>query len=356
MSSKRDNSEDGLEHPSKQMKTNSESTKATWSCEKCGLSGLPSRNKLFKHYKFCPVELKLPLVSEISDSTFFDRHEAFIYVTGGRVRGKTLGCVERYNIKQNEWETCPSMLENRGSHCSAVVNNVIYVIGGGGFHSNLTSNEKFDTASSKWIAVASMPTSRHALVGLTVGSNVYAIGGWIDGSICSTDIERYDTVNDVWTKLTPMTIGRRLLGATEVNNKIYVFGGNCDDGIWNTNALEIYDIASDSWTLGAPTPVAGQCSAIAVGDLIYVFLHGAYVVRYDPLTNKYTQLTESLPVQRWFSFDVTACNGVIYLHGGNENGVWSDVLYSYSVSSNTFTKLASMKKERRRCSASVIVL
>ncbi len=187
-------------------------------------------------------------------------------------------------------------------------------------------------------------------------NSILFIGGWIDGSICSTDIEKYDTLTNVWSKLTPMTVGRRLLGATEYANKIYVFGGNCDDGVWNTNVLEIFDIASNSWTMGTSLPVAGQCSAVTVGEYIYVFIHGAYVMRYEPLTNTYTRLTQTLPCKAWFSFDITTCNGKVYLHGGNVSGVWSNVLYCYDVSSNTFEQLTNMLYERRRCSASVVVL
>eukprot|EP01034_Spumella_vulgaris_P041279 gene41279-51106_t len=168
-------------------------------------------------------------------------------------------------------------------------------MGGGGFHSNLDSNEKFNCETQKWESVASLPTSRHALFGLAVGTDIYTIGGWIDGSLCSTDLEKYDTLTNVWTKMTPFNVGRRLLGATEHLSKLYVFGGNCDDKVWNTSVLEIYDIGSDKWSMGAPLPVAGQCSAVSVGDYIYVFMHGAYAVRYDPVLNTYTRLTESLP-------------------------------------------------------------
>ncbi len=187
--------------------TESKPSEANLTCSHCKESGFGSRNKLFKHYKFCTGVLKLPKLEDISDVQFNENHDAYIYVTGGRIRGKTLGelifivsnftrlvltyiyivpvpsgYVERYSIRRNIWEKCPNMLENRGSHCSAVVDNIVYVIGGGGFHSNLDSNEKLNCATDKWEAVASMPTSRHALVGLTVGTDVYTIGKF--GYLC----------------------------------------------------------------------------------------------------------------------------------------------------------------------------
>jgi hypothetical protein len=155
---------------SKQIKVTADSN---LSCEHCKETGFPSRNKLFKHYKYCSSALKLPLSSEIIDPNFNDTKDAYIYVTGGRIRGKTLGYVERYihilahefinsqlnllksylcrySIKRNVWEKVPNMLENRGSHCSAAIGNIIYVMGGGGFHSNLDSNEKFNCETQTW--------------------------------------------------------------------------------------------------------------------------------------------------------------------------------------------------------------
>ena len=411
------------------------SDKALLSCDKCGQSNFPSRNQVFKHLKYCIVPDNNPLQeAPLPESAFNAQCDAYLYVTGGRLRGKTLGTVERYSFRRGCWEACPSMLENRGSHGSCSVSSTLYVVGGGGFRSNLASNEKCDcritpavtnvssgtsaaipgsevtlstepTSQDKqqpqspcWMAVASMPTSRHALAvlaapdcsesadctnggcGSSAGSGsgngggssstssngggssgtkmrfVYAIGGWVDGTLCSAHVERYDTRTDTWHACAPMAIGRRLLGACELRGKIYAFGGLCADGTWNSDALEIYDPVKDVWARGLSLPVAGQCSAAAVGAFIYIFIHGFYAVRYDTESGQYTRLCEELPLVQWFCFDVAVLNDSIYLVGGNVQGVWSNVVYEYVPFTNQWRAMPAMLRNRRRCSATAVLL
>jgi N-acetylneuraminic acid mutarotase len=201
-----------------------------------------------------------------------------------------------------------------------------------------------------------MPSFRHALAVLAVDRSVFVVGGWINGSICSTDLERYDTDKDSWKTLPNMPTGRRLLGVTHYQNKLYAFGGNCGDKVWNTDVLEIYDMQTETWSSGKSLPIAGQVSAVTIGDFIYVAVHGNHILRYDPRQDSYTQVSFDLPVKKWFCFDVTVINDRMYFHGGNIDGVWSNAFWKYDVFANAWEELPSMIRERRRCSAAVVVL
>ena len=55
----------------------------------------------------------------------------------------------------------------------------------------------------------------------------------------------------------------------------------------------------------------GQCSAVAVGDFIYVFIHGYYLVRYCPTRDLYVRLGDSFPLPQW----VWHLNYTIFLSG-----------------------------------------
>ena len=353
-------------------------------CNQCGQNNFKSRNKLFQHLTVCLVDrsastfsssssLKQP--GSIPDADYFRDHDAYIYVTGGRVRGKTLITAEKYSCREKKWELIANMAEHRGSHGSAVIDQYLYVMGGklrimcgriyltyssnltgGGLHSNLNSIERYDCVNHEWKILSSMPTFRHALCVLSVGRHIYAVGGWINGSIGSQDLERYDVDTDKWITLANMPTGRRLLGVTHYQNKLYAFGGNIDDKIWNSDVLEIYDIATDTWSTGKSIPIAGQVSAVTIGDYIYVVQHGHHILRYDPREDSYTQISFDLPLKKWFCFDVTVINDRMYFHGGNEDGVWSNAFWKYDVFQNTWEELPSMNRERRRCSAAVVVL
>jgi hypothetical protein len=113
-------------------------------CEKCQ-SAFPSRNKMFKHVRdvhTTPVCKKLETptaVTDLSKSISIPEHccplselpAHFVYVLGGRLRGRTLDAVWRFSSVRQEWEECPAgrMLENRGSHGATTVDGVIFVAG-----------------------------------------------------------------------------------------------------------------------------------------------------------------------------------------------------------------------------------
>lgn len=327
-----------------------------FTCSRCSADHFSSRNQLFAHLKICLADRNPTNSNRIPDAEYFDKQDAFIYVTGGRLRGKTLATVERFNCRTREWETKSSFKDNRGSHGSASVGDHLYVIGGGGFKSNLSSMERLDCKTGEWEQMAPTPSSRHALIALSVGRCIYAIGGWMYGTVCSMEMERYDVDSNTWTVCQQMPTGRRLLGAAEHCNHIYTFGGNIGEKEWNSNATEIYDIANDTWRKGPDLPVAGQASAASIGDFVFVVMHGHYVLRFCPSTVSFMQVSFALPNPRWFCFDVTVVNDSLYVVGGNIEGVWSSVLWKYDVFANTWEPLPSMTKERRRCSAALVTM
>jgi N-acetylneuraminic acid mutarotase len=325
-------------------------------CKKCFETSFASRNQLFAHLKICLVNRNPNNTVRVTDVDFLKNQNAYLYVTGGRIRGKTLACVERYSFQSKQWESMPNMRENRGSHGSASVGEYLFIVGGGGFRSNLSSTELLNCISGEWKELARMPTSRHALYAISVEKSVYVIGGWINGSISSTDMECYNIDSNTWAICQPMPTGRRLLGATEYNNSIYVVGGVTTDREWNCNAMEIYDISTNVWRKGPNLPIAGQSSAATIAEFIYIVMHGHYILRYCPRTTTYQQVSFDLPHPRWFCFDIAVLNDSLYIVGGNLEGVWSNVLWKYDVFTNEWEQLLSMSKERRRCSAAVVLI
>ncbi|ETV78349.1 hypothetical protein H257_07927 [Aphanomyces astaci] len=337
-----------------------DTTTALLKCDVCGDSSFPSRNKLFRHLKDCAVNLAFHTVNTALVETPTDVTNVYYYVTGGRLRGRTLGSVERYSLHRKCWEAAPSMQENRGSHGAVGVGNQLYILGGGGFRSNLATCERLDITNDKWTAIAPMTTYRHALAVVHVPElkSIYCIGGWVNGSKCSPVLEKYDVDNNSWTTCTPMDVPRRLLGATAFESKLYVFGGNADDHEdkdkkWYTDAVESYNASTNAWTRLAPLPTPGPCSAVTVGAFIFVFLHGKSVLRYDPAADTFTTLAP-LPLAEWFCFDAKALGHTVYVNGGITKGVWSKAFYLYDTLANTWTELPSMQTARRRCAAALV--
>jgi hypothetical protein len=339
-------------------------------CTVCGRSDFSSRNQLFRHLKKgCSVDRDLLLQQILPFSDFIQQNSAFIYVTGGRIRGRTLKSSERYDCGRNEWESVPFLIENRGSHCSFVNWPSLFVCGGGGLSSNLCTVERLNCMTGEIGFVKPASTFRHAMSVVCDEKRefAYMLGGWMYGDTFCREVERYDIANDTWaTAKGLMPTGRRLFGAAlcEKNKEIFCFGGKCQDGVWDTSAVDIYSIETDSWRNGPSLPIPGQTSSVAIGDSIYVVIHGnGPVLRFDPLKVKesagaenYVPVSPSLLFEKWFCFEVVTINDELFFIGGNIDGKWSNKLVKYNIYRKEWTQLASMKQERRRCSASVAVV
>jgi hypothetical protein len=158
-----------------------------------------SRNRLFKHLPTCPKQeiLQSPQLEEPRTKVqkIHDENQAeavenienvFVYVVGGRLRGRTLTAVHKYSVKNNVWELCQPMLENRGSHGAVFLNGILYAIGGGGLHSNLSTCESFDGV--EWTRAPALNVSRHALSVTSIGELIYATGNAPPSAIVLTEL------------------------------------------------------------------------------------------------------------------------------------------------------------------------
>jgi N-acetylneuraminic acid mutarotase len=143
-----------------------------------------------------------------------------------------------------------------------------------------------------WTEAAVYPAAVYGAAVASNGANIYAFGGNTVGGAQHAEAYRYDPIANAWTALASMTTGPDYLFHAEYggNAKIYVIGG-LNGGTLN----RIYDIATNTWSAGAPVP---EC----VND------HGhAYY------------------------------NGKVYVIGGWACGVASSAVYAYDVASNTWS-------------------
>jgi hypothetical protein len=130
------------------------------------------------------------------------------------------------------------------------------------------------------------------------GAKIYNIAGF--GLGFQTNTTRiYDIASNTWSTGAPIPEGNGLSDAATAywNGKIYVAAGYNGAA---TNTLHIYDIASNSWTTGAPLPQA-------------LFLPG-----------------------------FGAINGKVYVASGNSGSVELNTLYIYDIATNTWTTGANV--------------
>ena len=247
-----------------------------------------------------------------------------------------------YNPRTNIWTTIAPMITPKVSFALAAYENKIYVIGGYEENNELPCgvNEMYNPSTNTWITETSMPTSRSEMAANTVNGVIYVMGGRVADSYSTNITEIYNPATDSWSTGTQMPYPVALAASAVVDNYIYVIGGEDDHhppadsqnviGINSVNFNQIYNPATDSWSLGTPIPTstidaaAGATTGVMAPKRIYVFgnIIGFRVVSnqnyaYDPATNSWTN-GASMPYNT-VGPAVAVLNDLFYVMGSSQN-------------------------------------
>ncbi|TGE04322.1 malectin domain-containing carbohydrate-binding protein [Hymenobacter fodinae] len=217
---------------------------------------------------------------------------------------------------------------------SVMINNKMYVFSGFDNSSVHTTAkcEVYDPATNTWTYLADMPYPvTHA--GITVdGTKVYVAGGFLGGLVGDPNsdlLQIYDVATNTWSlgpKLPSRSGGNALV---RVGRKLHSFGGLLDDRQTGANVHYVLDLSNPNagWTTAAPMPDARCHFATAhVGGKIYAmggqvghdgpFNDVNYVQVYDPATDTWTRLRD-MPYIRSHSEPATfVVDGKVMLVGG----------------------------------------
>jgi N-acetylneuraminic acid mutarotase len=260
-----------------------------------------------------------------------------------------------YNPATDTWATKTPMLTPRSSFAITVCQNKIYAIGG---HSNGSLNEVYDPLTDTWTTKAPMPTNRSQIKANTVDGKIYVICGKTGGpysTLDSTDVYDPSTdswttkaaisnsvapykvyvpnTNNIWTTKSSLPYSVANYASAVVDNKIYVIGGQNEFGSTsNLNTVQIYDPATNNWTLGKPAPnfvwqaAAGATTGLAAPKRIYVaggcagFAMGSNQnYAYEPKDDVWVNAS-SMPTARYMP-TMAVVNDLLYVIGG---GQWMD--------------------------------
>jgi N-acetylneuraminic acid mutarotase len=192
----------------------------------------------------------------------------------------------------------------------------------------------------------------------------------------------YDPAADSWRNLAPMPIKRGSAAANLVNGKVYVMGGattaegSKDVAISNATTAnnltrnDIYDIASNTWSSGAPMALArNHMFSGTVGGKIYIIggrIAHAFVAasqntdvveQYDPATNTWGAQMTKMPTARsgggWATY-----GGKIYVAGGEvaTNSLVGAfrALEAFDPATNSWSILPSMPMPRHGVAGAMI--
>jgi N-acetylneuraminic acid mutarotase len=252
-----------------------------------------------------------------------------------------------YDPTTGNWTAKKPMPTPRiGSFGIAVYQNKIYVIGGDngtyGYVNYLSTNEVYDPSTDTWETKKPMPTSREGVEANAVNGKIYVIGGMTDNSrsIHTPVNEVYDPASDSWTTKQQASLAVANYASAVVDNKIYIMGGGLGfnertrNETLNGISNQIYDTETDTWNLGASLSssteyaAAGATAGVMSPKRIYVigggFTNTSNAVRvYDPASDNWAS-GAPMPTNR-NSLAVGIVNDIIYAMGGNlgwEGGEW----------------------------------
>jgi N-acetylneuraminic acid mutarotase len=270
-----------------------------------------------------------------------------IYVIGGfeGSTGNRPGStrVEVYDPSKNTWTSEAGMLTGRGGLASEVMDGKIYTLGGSESTADapIAAAEVYDTKTNSWSKLPDMLDAVDWAAASQVDGKIYVIGGTqyntlTQERISIASVEEFDPQTSTWVRKTDMPTPRYALSSCVIGGKIYVVGGLISTfqmvtPALATQALEIYDPATDSWEKKADMPEPRASAALAVfKGKIYIFggtdydsgLAKASIFVYDP--DKGTWTTESdMPFKR-LGLSASVANGKIYIIGGSARSFPSD--------------------------------
>ena len=191
-----------------------------------------------------------------------------VFFAGGEENSDyaTSNIVDIYDLSEDTWST--NWLYERRAHISAVtVQNKIYFAGG-------HIDDRWYATPSGWIDIydnitnswstSSLSQPMGFIAGIAVANKIY----WTEG--CKVEIKDVNTGSSSMTHLSAPKHWYIDFGENAVvkDNKI-VFLGHNSDGT-GTDKIDIYDIATNTWSIGILPVNINGASIISVNNTIYV--------------------------------------------------------------------------------------
>ncbi len=189
-------------------------------------------------------------------------------------------------------------------------------------------------AAKGWRTLAPMPTPRSEVAVAALDGRIYVIGGFEGDGSPSDAVEVYDPVTDSWTQAPPLPEPRHHAAATaSFDGKLYVVGGYKTDFSDPQKTLFVLDPSTNAWIQAAEMPTArgGHAASVFLGEIYAIGGADAdgenipSVEVYDPATDTWRSGSElGTPRDHLAAASTVECAGDLcavglYAIGGRRN-------------------------------------
>ncbi|WP_433894425.1 carboxypeptidase regulatory-like domain-containing protein [Streptomyces sp. CA-111067] len=243
------------------------------------------------------------------------------------------------------WQPVPDLPVATGDNAVASYQGTVY--SAFGFTGTVDTSDlySYTADSGAWTKLASAADTREAPAHGIIGGKFYAAGGWGAGGDPDAKLEVYDIASNTWSTGADDPKPYAGSGSAVLNGKLYAVGGCTATACGNTD-VTAYDPATDSWTSAAayPEPVAWEACGAVSGKLYCSggttddgSLTSAYV--YDPGTDSWSPIADQ-PTDAWGAA-YTSANGLLLVKGGaiNAGAALTNQTWAYQPNDNTWTAL-----------------
>ncbi|MCS7033264.1 MAG: hypothetical protein NZ561_04610, partial [Phycisphaerae bacterium] len=237
-----------------------------------------------------------------------------------------------------------------------VIGNRLYLIGDGS-----GATLAYDFTTRQWTSnLATRPHRAKDQVAEVINGKLYVFGGvrYINNVRNFYDYTQiYDPATNRWTLGAPVPFKTAAAQTALIGGKVYLAGGITEGNV-TTNRAARYDPATNTWTNLANMPGVGRNSAPAGTDGTRLYVFGGRVggdnpenprsdiLVYSPTSNTWQTLAQTLPVGRGGIVKAPFINGEFYLMGGETTSSVVGRVDAFNPSSGSFRRLPDMPTPR----------
>lgn len=199
------------------------------------------------------------------------------YYWGGGTAAGVSATMDIYNPAINTWTvgaSGPGSPVGRTGAFSAYSNGKIYIWAGFTGTAYVNTMNIYDIATNTWSAGASGGTAKGlGGQGVVYNNKIYFVGGCITNGSCSAvtnTVNIYDIASNTWSTGAPLPVAKGLAGSTIHNGLLFTAGGF--NGTSYVATTHTYNFATNTWTLGSPLQtVKGGFTSISDGQRVYAW-------------------------------------------------------------------------------------